>query len=429
MICKNKWGFLYSTLILTSILFNSTTINAASSYVVDHGGDAGVGTLRDALDSDATVIVIDPSVASIAIESTLVYEGFNPLMIIGSGQTVYGDLEDPLDTLLEVTNGADLSISNLNFTVDTDTDYSADFQGGGKGIFVKVPDDREGTVNLALTHVSVSNVGLHGVHVLDCDVIACGAGGGGAGDGSPASINVSLVNVTVDNVGNGGFDSDGVRVDDRGEGDIIFNAVDSTFINVGADGVELDEGDAGDVIVNVRNSVFENNGAYCFGVDVDEPADPTCVEDDEGELVLDLDDGFDIDEAGEGSISGQITNSLVNDNFDEGLDIDEEDAGDIHLDLGKIMASNNGDEGIKASEEGEGDVTLKLSKVTTMDNDDDGIQLEQEGAGDINVKVNATTSLYNKKVGLKVSQDGTGDGSLKVRGSDIDSIKSDVEEI
>ncbi len=422
---KRKCCAISFALIFSSALFSSTVVTAASSYIVTSGGDSGYGTLRDALNSKASVIVIDDAVESISISSTLQYTDSNPLMILGSGQTVFG--EDSEKTLLEITDGADLTISNLIFTVDAD--FSVDNQGGGKGIFVNVPEDREGIVNLSLSNVEVSNVGKHGIHVLDCDAVACGAGGGGNGDGSPASIFVKLVNVIVNNVGNGSFDSDGVRIDDRGEGDIVFNAVDSTFINIGADGVELDEGDAGDVIVNVRNSTFEFNGSYCYGVDIDNPADQTCVEDDDGELVLDLDDGFDIDEAGEGSIRGQIKNSLFNSNLDEGLDFDEEDEGGINIDLIKINASFNGDEGIKVSEEDEGDVAAHLRVVTTTDNGDDGIQLEQAHEGDINVTVNASTSINNEKTGLKVSQDGDGAGSLKVRGSNIDEIKSDVDEI
>lgn len=422
---KRKCGIVCSKFVLTIILFSATVANAASSYIVTNGNDSGDGTLRNALGSDASVIVIDSSVSTISIESTLEYTSLNPLMILGSGQTVFG--EDSNNTLLAITNGADITISNLNFTVDED--FSVDNQGGGKGIFVNVTEDREGIVNVSLRNVKISNVGQHGIHVLDCNVTDCGAGGGGEGSGSDASISVNLVNVTVDNVGNGSFDSDGVRIDDRGEGDIVFNATDSTFTNIGADGVELDEGGAGDVIVKVRNSVFEFNGAYCDGVDVDEPADETCVEDDDGELVLDLDDGFDIDEAGEGSIFGQIKNSTISNNLDEGLDFDEEDEGGINIDITKVDASTNGDEGIKASEENNGNVTIQLRAVTTIDNGDDGIQLEQDHNGDIDVMVNATTSILNKKNGLKVSQDGSGEGSLKVRGSNIDSIKSNVDEI
>ena len=425
---KRKWGVISFTLLLTIVLLNSTVVKSASSYEVTSSDDSGAGTLREALSSGATVISIHESVSIININDTLKYQSTDPLTIIGSGQTVDGnELED---TLLEITNGADLTISNLDFTVNGGYNVLTK-QGGGKGIFVNVPANRVGIVNLWLTNVVVSNVGLHGIHVLDCDAVDCGAGSGGEGNGSQASIHVNLRNVTVDNVGNGGFDSDGVRIDDRGKGDIIFNAVGSTFNNIGADGIELDEGGNGDVVVNVRNSVFEFNGAYCDGIDpkAENPADPTCVEDDDGELVLDLDDGFDIDEAGEGSVTGQIKNILISHNLDEGIDIDEEGEGGINIDLVRVEASDNVDEGIKLSEEGNGDVVAHLRRVTTVNNGDDGIQIEQDHEGDIIVTVNSTTSMDNMKKGLKVSQDGSGGGSLKVRGPNIDSIKTNLDEI
>lgn len=279
----------------------------------------------------------------------------------------------------------------------------------------------------------MSNVGDHGVHVSDCDLEVCDSGGGGSGDGSPASIDARLVNVTIDDVGYGGFDADGFRIDDRGDGDIRFEAVDSTFINVGADGFELDEGDDGDVIVEVRNSVSGSNGGYCAPIDpaVTPYADPTCVEDDDGELVLDLDDGFDIDEAGNGSLLGSIRNIWISYNLDEGLDFDEEGADGIDVVLVGIEAWGNGDEGIKLSEEDDGDVTAKLRSVTATENGDDGMQIEEEGEGNLEVTVNGSVSFDNKpgKAGLKVEESDAGDGTLKVRGSDLGDIDTNVVEI
>jgi len=428
MISINKKLEVISFTLLLAIVLNSTIVNSAPSYEVTNSNDSGAGSLREALSSGATVISIHKSVSTINIIDTLQYENTAPLTIIGSGQTVDGnDLED---TLLEITNGADLTISNLDFTVSGGYDVYTK-QGGGKGIFVNVPTDRKGIVSLWLTNVTVSNVGRHGIHILDCDAINCGAGDGGKGNGSPASIFINLTNVIIDSVGNGGFDSDGMRIDERGEGDIIFNVVNSSFFNIGADGIELDEGGDGDIAVNARNSLFKFNGAYCDGIDptTTTPADPACIEDDDGKLVLDLDDGFDIDEAGKGSVTGQIKNILLNNNFDEGLDIDEEGEGGINIDLVKIKASNNGDEGIKVSEDDGGDVVAHLRGVTTTQNGDDGIQIEQDHDGDIIVTVNSTTSIDNNKKGLKLNQDGYGGGNLKVRGSNIDSITTDVEEI
>ena len=423
---KRKWGITNSVFVLTSILFISPVANAAA-YTVTTNADSGPGSLRAALLSGATLVNIPASVSDIVINSTLSYGNRAPLKIVGSGQTIDGNGGG--NTLLNITDGADLTITNLNFT--DGGGYDVNNQGGGEGIFIDVSDNNQiGIVNLSLSNVAVTGVGLHGIFVNDCDLLVCGAGGGGGGDGSKVSIHVALTNVTVDDAGNGGFDADGVRINDRNDGDIVFNAVDSTFTNIGADGVELDEGDDGDVVINVRNSVFDNNGGYCVGVPPQFPDDTGCVEDDDGDLVLDLDDGFDIDEAGNGSLSGQVKNVEINDNLDEGLDFDEEGEGSINIDLVSVTAIGNGDEGIKISEENDGDVTANLRTVTVVASGDDGIQIEQDNAGEINVTVNATNTMDNAKKGLKVGQDGSGGGSLKVRGSNIsDGIASDVPEI
>jgi hypothetical protein len=412
----NRRSVAMAAVVLAGLTFGATVADAAPAYIVTSGADSGVGTLREALASGATDIVIRPSVSTITTDTTLEYSGTAALSIRGAGQTIDGAGNG--NTLLEITNGANLTISNLSFTDGGGYGLPPN-EGGGKGIFVDVPLDREGVVRLSLTNVAVTGVGAHGIHVLDCDLEGCGAGGGGGGDGSPASIHVRLTRVTVDDAGNGGFDADGVRIDERSEGSIVFSAVHSNFRNIGADGVELDEGDNGSVSINVRNSLFEDNGGYCEGVDVNSPADGACVEDDDGELVLDLDDGFDVDEAGNGDLTGRVTHVWVSDNLDEGLDFDEEGSGGINLTLVDAHTWGNGDEGIKLSEEDAGHVTANLRAVTAIDNGDDGIQIEEEDGGDITVGVNATSTSGNAKNGLKVTEDGDGTGTLRVRGSNI----------
>jgi hypothetical protein len=159
---KRKGAAINSTLVLTSILFSSTAALAAPSYEVTSGSDAGPGTLRDGLSSGATVIVIDDSVSTITIDSTLYYDDEAPLKIVGSGQNVDGGGLG--NTLLEITEGADLTTSDLAFTDSGGFDVNN--QGGGKGIFVDVPLGRTGIVSLSLTNVAVTGVGLHGIHVL-----------------------------------------------------------------------------------------------------------------------------------------------------------------------------------------------------------------------------------------------------------------------
>jgi hypothetical protein len=59
------------------------------------------------------------------------------------------------------------------------------------------------------------------------------------------------------------------------------------------------------------------------------------------------------------------------------------------------------------------------------------MQIEEEGDGDLTVTVNGSATFDNKpgKAGLNVEESDAGDGSLKVRGSDIDSIDTNVVEI
>jgi hypothetical protein len=395
---------------------------AAPPALVTNGNNDGPGSLRAALASGAGNIVIKGSVDTIVVESTLTYSGTAALRITGSGQAL--DASDLDDDILAISQGADLAVSNLSLVGPGD--YKVYFDGdkydGGKGIFVGVPETREGVVSVKLTNVSVYGTGNHGVHISDCSLgDDCGGGSGGGGNGSPASIDVALVDVTIDGVGFGRQDADGLRVDERADGDIIFSASNSTFINVGADGVELDEGNNGDVILDVRNSYFRYNGEYCL-LDTDiNNGDQKCLDDGDP----DVDDGFDVDEAGAGSITGKVSNLTVAGNYDEGLDFDEEDAGGFDLEITSVYAINNEDEGIKLSEEDEGSINVSLNSVDLQNNNGSKEDSEIEEADEGTVAVIVNGSLIDE---LKVEEDGTDEGTIKVRGSsfleplDLDNI-------
>jgi len=409
--------------VMLSVLGLGDFAAADTSYHVTSAADDGAGSLRNALFKGATKIVIPPQVGTIKINSPLVYDGRAPLTIVGSGQTISG--EGTGVNLLEVTHGADLTISDLSFA--DSGGYSVNKQGGGNGLLVQVPLNRTGVVSVNLARVNVTGVGDHGIHILDCDRVDCGAGTGGGGKGSRASVSVTLDEVFVRNVGNGHFDADGIRVDERGDGDVIFNATNSSFIGVGADGIELDEGDGGDVKVTADNLMLLGNGGYCSPIDPITPPyeDDGCVEDDDGKPALDLDDGFDIDEAGPGSITGRISNSLLSFNLDEGLDFDEEDAGGFNISLRDIYTFQNEDEGLKISEEGRGGVKADLRAVYAIRNSDDGIQIEEEDGGNLEVTFDGVTTQGNSKEGAKVEQAGAGRGSLAVKRSQIDKLSTD----
>jgi hypothetical protein len=421
---------------------------------------------------EASTVVILPAVEEIEIWSTVQYGGRAPLTLVGTGQTVR--TEHDL-TLLAVTEGADLRVSNLDFqgpggfSINNRGDLDGE---AGKGIFVDVRDDQRGRVNVMLTNVGVSGVANHGIHISDCDLAdACGSGGGGGGDGSRASISVVLNGVTVDDVGNGKFDADGLRVDERGEGDIIAFIRNASFTRVGADGVELDEGDDGNVRARAFRSDFSNNGAYCdpgllavFLPDPDEAEfdeseevtpgaippqvsgspDDQCFERevdlyDSGfveayEFGIDVDDGIDIDEAGAGSLVTSMVRSTIGDNLDEGVDFDEEDAGDARVRFVNTDAFGNADDGFKVSEAGEGAVLGAMRRATSTDNGGKGAVFEEEDEGDLFVSVVGTTTAGNDDeddTGIEAAQEEPGTGKLRVRASDIsDGIDTDgVDEI
>jgi hypothetical protein len=410
----SKHRFVRRTLAVACVaaLIGATSAHASAPARVVNGDDSGPGSLRAALESGSAKIFISPSVERISIESTLTYAGSQPLLLRGSGQVIEPADEGSDFTLLEVSEGANLTVENLNF--QGSGGFDLDNAGTGKGIFVRVPDTRSGVVRLSLSQVRVADVANHGVHISDCSLgDDCGGGSGGGGEGSNASIHAILDRVTVDGAGNGKFDADGLRIDERADGDILLDLSSSSFINVGADGIELDEGNNGDVWVNVRDVFLADNGAYCLNAPLD-LAEP-CVEDDDGELVLDLDDGFDIDEAGDGSLQGRIISAIVVDNLDEGLDFDEEGPGGMQLEIWRTYGAGNGDEAIKLSAAEGGNIFADLRNTYALGNGNDGIQIENEdGDGQTHLEVPQPASPSgNDGDGLQVSQEnGTERGTL-----------------
>ncbi len=438
-------------------------LGSAVPLVVSNGNDDGAGSLRAALaaaaEPGAPGHILVATEDDIAVTTTLTYDGAAPLAIFGSGQSVTTEVNT---TLLAISNGADLTVNGLNFRGPGE--FSVENRGDetgepGKGIFVKLRDDQTGTLNLTLQDVSLSGAAYHGVHVSDCDLgDACGAGATGEGGGSPASVSVHLSNVTIWDVGNGKFDADGIRVDERGDGDIHFVSQNSTFEGVGADGVELDEGQAGDVIATVTGNTFADNGGYCapdilapFLPEEDEgefedgevsasdiPGDVTGTPDDACferdvelydsgfvkayEIELDLDDGIDIDEAGDGDLRVLMIASTIRGNLDEGFDVGEQDGGGLYVWAWRTDAQGNTDDGFRGDEEGPGSVNVLLYDVQSEDNGGYGARFRQEDQGDISVVVDNTETSGNgdgDKMGLRVQQSGTGTGTLTMRNATI----------
>lgn len=403
--------------LLAPVMANAAYIEAT----VTTTADSGPGSLRAALASGANTIGFAKGVGDITIISKLVYDGTDPLTIKGKGQTIIGHGNS--GPILYVSEGADLFVEKLKF--QGLGGYSINNPGGGKGIYVKVPLDREGMVSVQLTNVSLIDTGKHGLHVSDCSLgNDCGAGQGvDAGEGSDASIFVQLTRVKVDGAGFGEQDADGVRIDERGRGDIIFNASGSLFRDVGGDGVELDEGGPGDVIIGVRNSRFVSNGAYCADTDDGGPFDPIAIDpncNDDGDP--DVDDAFDIDESGSGGIIGVVANVLVKDNYDEGLDFDTEgDTGVniVNLDLMQVVGSGNADEAIKVSEEGKATVKVNMVGVDVAGD----VEVEEENDGDLQVWM----SYSSVGDDLKLSESDAGQGAVKLTDTTVGDKKDFVD--
>ncbi|MEO1638674.1 MAG: hypothetical protein AAFU41_05445 [Pseudomonadota bacterium] len=435
---------------------------AEGPMIVTSSADSGDGSLRAALaaaeTATAPVQIMIATPEDMFLDSGLVYAGTAPLTIFGAGQWIMTDADE---TLLTSANGADLAVHDLTFAGPGGFDINnrADADGSaGKGIFIDVRDDQTGLVTLSLTNVGVYDVANHGIHVSDCSLADdCGGGGGGAGEGSEASILVTLNNVVVDNAGNGKFDADGLRVDERGAGDIRVVGADLLFTRVGADGAELDEGQAGSVIVDMANARFIDNGFYCDPAILEAflPAEPegefdegttaedaipgpvtnapdnTCIEREVGlyddgsveeyEFGIDVDDGFDVDEAGPGSIHAVLTNTDITANYDEGLDYDEEDAGDIVISVKGFTGSGNTDDAIKMSEEGDGHVLGLIDGAVITNNGGVGIVLEEADGGDIYSVVSGTVTAGNDdgELGLEVVQEDDGMGEVTVSASNI----------
>ena len=434
----------------------------ATPFLVTSTNDSGEGSLRAALDAAASagtaahiVIMVD---GTIEITSTLAYGGTAALTLIGNGQTIASAQNV---TLLAATQGADLTVMGLAFEGPGGFDIEArgDLDGpAGKGIFVDVRDDQTGTVTLRLEDVSVTGTAGHGIHISDCTLADdCGGGSGGAGEGSDASVALMLNNVAVIDTARGRFDADGVRVDERGIGGVTFMAVDSVFEGVGADGIELDEGQDGSVIATIINSAFLRNGDYCdparlgqFMPDEDEgeydegavmqdaipgpitgSPDDGCFERevdlyDDGsveayEFAIDVDDGFDIDEAGPGDLITLVVDTEMTGNFDEGFDYDEEGPGDIGVTFINTTGDDNTDDAYKMSEADEGGVFGTVHNASASGNGGVGFVFEEEDEGDVMVTLTdvATSGNDDGDLGLEIVQDDEGMGDAIVLNSDI----------
>ena len=147
-------------------------------------------------------------------------------------------------------------------------------EGDPHGLGRIIPDpDQPAEATADADGVTIAGSGNHGLFIED-QVL-----------NSAAGIALELDRVRIEGNGFGDVDQDGVRVNEGGLGSIRLTIKQSDFVGNGADGLELDEKDDGDATIKVVATTFRENG----------PKDPT-----------DLDDGLDVDEDGDGAISGRI---------------------------------------------------------------------------------------------------------------------------
>lgn len=340
-------------------------------------------SLRNAIEhanSDASVKrIVFKRNANIVLSEPVIYSGTQSLKLIGNNATIDGSsagsfvLDEDLtavteDGTLVFNTAGNITIKRLNVE-----------NSATRGVVVNIPTDATGDdIQVKLENVSITDSALFGLHVDDnSDEFDDGS------VGSDIGIDLKLIRSTFTGNGTGAIDFDGVRVDERGNGDI--NAViQNTHIDGnGGDGMELDEAGDGDVNATLFKVTFNGNGFY---------------------NEEDLDDGFDIDEADGGDIDLTLVNIEVNDNMDEGLDFDEAGDGDIELRARKIYASNNSDEAIKLDEEDDGDIEAKLRNVFVNQSGDDGIQFTELGEGKIEANLKKVSVSDSAKYGIKMEQ-------------------------
>jgi hypothetical protein len=412
----------------------------ADIVYVTNNNDSGPGSFRAAVsaangDNDVDTIDFD-SAFFIELQGEVVYESTQGLVIQGHGSMLSGgsvavDTDTWDSGLFVATGGADLTIADLAFQ-----------KSFNNGLAVFLPEGGAG-VSIELNNVSVSQSQFFGVLIdgqattgFNTDDIIHHACVDPHYVDYGASISVIVSNSEIVQNGrlDGGFDIslatgcpqdfDGLRVDQGGVDDLEAWLINTHFDHNLADGAELDEKGEGSVVAWVDGSTFNHNGDTVAVLCTQEARDEQdYYEDDDrcevGEDVLDLDDGFDIDEEDGGDMEAYVFDTDVNGNHDEGLDFDEAGEGNIVVEVGFVTAIGNEDEALKASEEDVGDVTAAIWDSKFKHGGDDGTQIEEADAGDLTVVVTDSKITHNAKAGINVEQAGSGNGTLDIENTDL----------
>lgn len=360
-----------------------------NTVLVTNSANAGDGSFRRAIeqanaDPSITRVEFLPRVTTIRLSSTITFTGAQGLSIDGNHATLDGTSAGAAAFM--VTGGGHLRVSDLLVR-----------NAPAEGIHVEVPDNATGTIQLVFSGVEIAGNGGHGLLVNDQDDPDDVDSEGG----SAASLAVTIIDSRFHDNGYTVSDRDGIRINEGGDGQIDFTIRHSRADDNAADGIELDERGQGNVSIDVFRTRITRNGVF----------DP-----------LDLDDGFDIDEAGAGSILGQVVSSSANQNYEEGLDFNENGPGDLRVDLRDVEANGNREEGIDYEEDddvaGGGHLVAVMERVTTIgngaDGGDGGLKIREKGEGDLDVTLTRIVALQNQMAGVHVRETEAGDARVRI---------------
>ncbi len=360
---------------------------AGRPVLVTSSANAGAGSFRAAIDranADPAIslVVFTGRARTVALQSTVVFSGAQALTIEAAGVVLDGAAIGAGPALL-TTGGGDLTI--LGLTVRN---------APAEGIDIEVPATATGTLRVNLAGVAILANKGHGVLVNDQLDPSTSDGVPPNPAGSPASIAIALLNTRFEGNGYSVSDRDGLRVNEGGDGDLTFVGRLVSAEGNAADGIELDERGPGNVRLDLWGGRIDRNGIF----------DPS-----------DLDDGFDIDESGDGSIVGTVAFTTANGNYEEGLDFNENDAGDLRVDLAYVEASGNAEEGIDYEEDddvaGGGDLVTTMIGVRASRNlpgGDGGVKIREKGAGHLTARLNGVDASENGGAGISVREDALG---------------------
>ena len=347
-----------------------------------NANDSGPGSFRAAIDrananSAVTTIQFIGRVSTIALQQTVWFNGPQNLTINGTGAILDGTNAD--GPAFRTTGGGDLTVVNLTVR-----------NAPAEGIAIEVPSSATGTVRVKLRDVEIIDNAGHGVLVNDQDDPAtpvdrrriCGVA-----STSLSSARVSSATATACPIAMVFASTRAVKVISRSP---CCSRSPRTMRQTASRSTSVANGD---VRLEMFGTRIRRNGKF-------DPAD--------------LDDGFDIDEAGDGSVLGSVMLSEANDNYEEGFDFNENDAGDLRVDMLLVEASRNGEEGIDYEEDddfaGGGDLVTTMDLVKTNGNrgGDAGLKIREKGEGSLDVTLKGVEASNNLAGGISVREDAVG---------------------